>query len=77
MKIINADITKKFCEIKPGEIFQLSNGNVFLKTECCFDSCGGEGDEYNAVILKSGIFVYLSQDERVFPKPNAEIILKS
>lgn len=77
MKIINADITKKFCEIKLGEIFQTSNGNVFLKIDRCFDGYGEDGDMYNAVVLAAGILVTINENERVFPKPNTEVILKN
>lgn len=77
MKIINNEITKKFCEIKPGEIFQTSNGNVFLKIEPCFDYYGESGEKYNAVILAAGILVNIDETEMVFPKTNTEVILKS
>lgn len=74
MKIINNEIERKFCELKRGEIFQTSDGNVFLKID--FDYYGGSGEKYNAVVLAAGLPVYIDGNEMVFPKPNTEVILK-
>lgn len=72
MKIIYNE-QKRFCDIEKGEIFLLSNEVVLLKTVSFFYN----NKECNAITLNTGTPICVSKTERVFPKPNTEVILKS